>query len=106
MGRAYGTLSRVDTILVKVAAIGEKGKGIADSVAGIASKVGRLVTDVNLLVYSIQTTSHDLPAVMNRVQGDISEVELMLKALQSNPIVKSGVNSQSDPLLNDNPAGK
>jgi phospholipid/cholesterol/gamma-HCH transport system substrate-binding protein len=104
--RAYGTLARVDTILVKVAAIGEKGKGIADSVTQIASKVGRLVTDVNLLVNSIQTTSRDLPGVMNRVQSDISEVELLLKALQNNVIVKSGINSQADPLLNDNPVKK
>ncbi len=104
--RAYATLSRVDTILVKVAAIGDKGKGIADSAAGIASKVGALVTDVNLLVNSIRTASRDLPGLMNRVQTDIAEVELLLKALQNNVIVKSGINSQADPLLNDNPSKK
>jgi len=103
---ACGTLAHVDTVLDKVAAIGEKGKGIADSVAGIASKVGKLVTDLNFLVNSIQTSSRDLPGLMNRVQGDISEIELLLKALQSNAIVKSGINSQADPLLNDNPARK
>jgi ABC-type transporter Mla subunit MlaD len=102
--RAQTTLARVDTILVKIAQIGDKGKQIADSVVVISGKVARLITDVNLLVNSVQTASQDLPGVMNRVQGDISEVELMLKALQNNFIIKSGVNSQADPLLNDNPS--
>lgn len=102
--RAYKTLARVDTILVKVAQIGEKGKDIADSVKTIASKVGTLVSDVNLLVNSVHTMSQDLPAVMNRVTTDIAEVELLLKALQSNVIIKSGINSQADPLMNDNPS--
>jgi phospholipid/cholesterol/gamma-HCH transport system substrate-binding protein len=102
--RAYKTLARVDTVLVKVAEIGEKGKGIADSVTVVASKVGTLVTDVNLLVKSMQSMSKDLPAVMTRVTTDITEVELLLKALQSNFIIKSGVNSQADPLMNDNPS--
>jgi phospholipid/cholesterol/gamma-HCH transport system substrate-binding protein len=102
--RAYKTLARVDTILVKVAAIGEKGKGIADSVTVVASKIVTLVTDVNLLVKSMQSMSKDLPAVMTRVTTDITEVELLLKALQSNFIIKSGINSQADPLMNDNPS--
>jgi len=102
--RAYATVSRVDTVLVKVASIGDKGKNVADSLVAISGKVSRLISDVNLLVNSVQTTSQDLPGVMNRVQGDISEVELMLKALQNNFLIKSGINSQADPLLNDNPA--
>jgi phospholipid/cholesterol/gamma-HCH transport system substrate-binding protein len=101
--RAHTTIARVDTVLIKVAQIGDKGKIIADSVIGIAHKVGVLVTDVNLLVNSVQTTSKDLPAIMARVQGDISEVELLLKALQSNSIVKSGINSQADPMIGDVP---
>lgn len=104
--RAYGTLGRVDTILVKVAAIGEKGKGIADSVAGLASKVGRLITDVNSLVGSIQTSAKDIPSLMNRVQTDLSEVELILKGLQANFLVKGFINGQPDPMLNDNPKTK
>lgn len=102
--RAYKTLARVDTILIKVAAIGEKGKGIADSVTVVASKIITLVTDVNLLVKSMQSMSQDLPAVMTRVTTDITEVELLLKALQNNFIIKSGINSQADPLMNDNPS--
>jgi MlaD protein len=101
--RAHTTLARVDTILIKVAQIGDKGKQVADSVIVISGKVAKLITDVNLLVNSVQTASQDLPGVMNRVQGDISEVELMLKALQNNFLIRSGVNSQADPLLNDNP---
>jgi ABC-type transporter Mla subunit MlaD len=101
--RAHTTLARVDTILIKVASIGDKGKQVADSVVVISGKVARLITDVNVLVNSVQSTSQDLPGVMNRVQGDISEVELMLKSLQNNFIFKSGINSQADPLLNDNP---
>jgi hypothetical protein len=38
------------------------------------------------------------------VTTDITEVELLLKALQSNFIIKSGINSQADPLMNDNPS--
>jgi ABC-type transporter Mla subunit MlaD len=102
--RAHSTLARVDTILIKVAQIGDKGKTVADSIVVISGMVARLITDVNLLVNSVQTTSQDLPGVMNRVQGDISEVELMLKALQNNFLIKSGINSQADPLLNDNPS--
>ncbi|HUI93633.1 MAG TPA: MlaD family protein [Chitinivibrionales bacterium] len=102
--RAYTTLARLDTILAKVAQIGEKGKDIADSVKTIASKVGTLVSDVNLLVKSVHSMSQDLPSVMTRVQADITEVELLLKALQSNFIIKSGINSQADPLMNDNPS--
>jgi phospholipid/cholesterol/gamma-HCH transport system substrate-binding protein len=102
--RAYTTLARVDTVLIKVAEIGDKGKGIADSITVIASKIERLVTDINLLVTSVQTMSHDVPGLMTRVQTDIAEVELLLKALQENFIIKSGINSQSDPLLNDNPS--
>jgi phospholipid/cholesterol/gamma-HCH transport system substrate-binding protein len=101
--RAYSTVSRVDTILVKVASLGDKGKNFADSLVAISGKVSRLISDVNVLVNSVQTTSQDLPGVMTRVQGDISEVELMLKALQNNFLFKSGINSQADPLLNDNP---
>jgi phospholipid/cholesterol/gamma-HCH transport system substrate-binding protein len=104
--RAYGTLGRVDTILVKLAAVGEKGKGIADSIAGLASKVGRLITDVNSLVGSIQTSAKDVPSLMNRVQTDLSEVELILKGLQGNFLVKGVINSQPDPMLNDNPKTK
>jgi ABC-type transporter Mla subunit MlaD len=102
--RAHMTLARVDTILIKVAQIGDKGKQVADSIVVISGKVTKLITDVNLLVNSVNTTSQDLPGVMNRVQGDISEVELMLKALQNNFLFKSGINSQADPLLNDNPS--
>jgi phospholipid/cholesterol/gamma-HCH transport system substrate-binding protein len=102
--RAHTTLARVDTILIKVASIGDKGKQVADSIVVISGKVARLITDVNLLVNSVNTTSQDLPGMINRVQGDISEVELMLKALQNNFLFKSGINSQADPLLNDNPS--
>jgi hypothetical protein len=102
--RAYTTLARVDTILIKVAEIGEKGKGIADSATMIASKIGKLVLDVNILVNSVQTMSQDLPGVMTRVTTDISEIELLLKSLQNNFIIKSGINSQADPMLNDNPS--
>jgi ABC-type transporter Mla subunit MlaD len=101
--RAHTTLARVDTILIKIASIGDKGKQVADSIVVISGKVVRLITDVNLLVNSVTTTSQDLPGVMTRVQGDISEVELMLKSLQNNFLFKSGINSQADPLLNDNP---
>ncbi len=104
--RACGTLARADTVLAKAAAIGEKGKGLADSAAGIASKVGTLVTDVNHLVTTVRTASRDLPQVMSRVQSDIAEVELLLKALQNNVIIKSGINGQPDPLLNDDPLRK
>jgi ABC-type transporter Mla subunit MlaD len=102
--RAHTTLARVDSVLIKVAQIGDKGKQVADSIVVISGMVARLITDVNLLVNSVQTTSQDLPGVMSRVQGDISEVELMLKALQNNFLIKSGINSQADPLLNDNPS--
>jgi ABC-type transporter Mla subunit MlaD len=101
--RAHATLERVDSVLIKVAQIGDKGKQVADSIVVISGKVVRLITDVNLLVNSVATTSQDLPGVMTRVQGDISEVELMLKALQNNFLIKSGINSLADPLLNDNP---
>jgi phospholipid/cholesterol/gamma-HCH transport system substrate-binding protein len=100
--RAYTTLARVDTILIKVAQIGDKGKVLADSVIGISGKVGKLITDVNLLVNSFQTAAKDVPGLMNRVQKDIADVELMLKALQNNVIIKSGISSQSDPMLDDN----
>ena len=102
--RAHLTLARVDTVLIKAAQIGDKGKIIADSVVTISGKVSKLISDVNLLVNSIHSTSQDLPAVMGRVQSDISEIELMIKALQNNFLFKSGINNQSDPLLNDNPS--
>ncbi len=102
--RANLTLARVDTILVKVAQIGDKGKQVADSVVTISGKVSKLITDVNLLVAGIHSASQDLPAIMGRVQSDISEIELMIKALQNNFLFKSGINSMSDPLLNDNPS--
>jgi|WetSurMetagenome_2_1015567.scaffolds.fasta_scaffold00264_24 phospholipid/cholesterol/gamma-HCH transport system substrate-binding protein len=104
--RAYATLGRVDTVLVKFAAVGEKGKGVADSIAAVASKVGKLVTDVNVLANSIQTAAKDLPAVMSRVQTDLSEVELIIKGLQENFLIKGIVNGQPDPMLNDNPRTK
>lgn len=102
--RAHATLARADSVLIKVSQIGDKGKQVADSIVGISGKVARLIMDVNLLVNSVQSASQDLPGVMNRVQGDISEVELMLKALQNNFLFKNGINRQADPLLNDNPS--
>jgi ABC-type transporter Mla subunit MlaD len=84
-----------------VGAIGEKGKQVADSVVEISGKISKLITDVNTLVTGLQTTSKDLPGIMAKVQSDISEVELMLKALQNNWLLKSSINSRKDPLLND-----
>jgi ABC-type transporter Mla subunit MlaD len=101
VNHAAGTLGLADAILVKVGAIGEKGKQVADSVVEISGKISKLITDVNTLVTGLQTTSKDLPGIMAKVQSDISEVELMLKALQNNWLLKSSINSRKDPLLND-----
>jgi len=101
--QARGTVARVDTVLVKVAQMGDKGKLLADTVITIGSKVSKLVSDVNLLVNSAQGAAKDVPQMMERVQSDMADVELMLKALQSNPIIKSGISTQSDPMLLDNP---
>jgi phospholipid/cholesterol/gamma-HCH transport system substrate-binding protein len=101
--RMQATMTRVDSVLVKAAVIGDRGKQVADSVVAISGKVGGLVTDMDLLVNGVRTASHDLPAMINRVQGDISEVELLLKTLQNNFLFKGGINSRPDPLLNDDP---
>jgi phospholipid/cholesterol/gamma-HCH transport system substrate-binding protein len=101
INRAAGTLDFADTVLVKVSSIGEKSKQVADSVVEITGKISKLMTDVNTLVAGLQTTSKDLPGIMAKVQTDISEVELMLKALQNNWLLKSSINGQKDPLLKE-----
>jgi phospholipid/cholesterol/gamma-HCH transport system substrate-binding protein len=102
--RAHGTLGRADTLIRRVSAIGDRGTMLADSMVGITAKVSTLVTDVNQLVGSVQTTARDIPGLMNRVQGDIAEVELLLKALQNNWLIRGGIKGQPDPMQNDNPS--
>jgi phospholipid/cholesterol/gamma-HCH transport system substrate-binding protein len=101
IGHANSTLSGVDTILGKIGAIGDKGKQLADSVVGISWKVGKLVHDVDTLVNGVNQMSKDLPGLMGKVQSDISEVELMLKALQNNWLLKGSISSQKDPMLDE-----
>ena len=95
------TLRQVDTILYKVGDIGEKGKQIADSVKELSGKIITLVTDVNGLVIGLSGATKDVPALMGKVQSDISEVELLLKALQNNWLIKGSINGQKDPMLNE-----
>jgi ABC-type transporter Mla subunit MlaD len=99
VAHANNTLRQVDTILYKVGDIGEKGKQIADSVKEISGKISGLVTDVNGLVNGLNKGVKDVPALMAKVQSDISEVELLLKALQNNWLIKSSVQGQKDPML-------
>jgi len=101
IGHANGTLKQVDTIFSKVGAIGDKGKQLADSIVEISGKVNKLVIDIDTLVRGVQNTSKDLPGLMNKVQSDLSEVELMLKALQNNWLLKSSIQSQKDPMLDE-----
>jgi len=101
VGHASVTLGLADTILVKTGAIGQSGTQIADSVKAISGKIGALVSDVDALVNGLRGASKDLPSLMGKVQSDISEVELLLKALQNNWLLKSSINSQKDPLLNE-----
>ena len=101
LGHANGTVGLADTVLVKAGSIGERGKRVADSVVEISGKLSKLMTDVNALVSGVQGASKDLPGIMAKVQSDISEVELMLKALQNNWLLKSSIQSQKDPLLNE-----
>ena len=93
------TLRQVDTILYKVGDIGEKGKQIADSVKELSGKIITLVVDVNGLVNGLTGATKDVPALMGKVQSDISEVELLLKALQNNWLIKGSINGQKDPML-------
>ena len=93
------TLRQVDTILYKVGDIGEKGKQIADSVKELSGKIITLVIDVNGLVNGLSSATKDVPALMGKVQSDISEVELLLKALQNNWLIKGSINGQKDPML-------
>jgi ABC-type transporter Mla subunit MlaD len=95
------TLRQVDTILYKVGDIGGKGKQIADSVKELSGKIITLVTDVNGLVIGLSGATKDVPALMGKVQSDISEVELLLKALQNNWLIKGSINGQKDPMLNE-----
>jgi phospholipid/cholesterol/gamma-HCH transport system substrate-binding protein len=97
------TIIKVDSVLNKLTQVGESGKNFIDSLGQISPKLGNLISDVNLLVTNVQTMSEDVPGLINRVQSDILEVELLLKALQNNFIIKSGITSQKDPLLDDNP---
>ena len=101
IGHANGTLRQVDTIFSKVGGIGDKGKQLADSIIGISGKVSGLVLDVDTMVLGIQRASKDLPGLMGKVQSDISEVELMLKALQNNWLLKSSIQGQKDPMLDE-----
>jgi phospholipid/cholesterol/gamma-HCH transport system substrate-binding protein len=101
VSHANTTLRQVDTILYKVGDIGEKGKNIADSVKELSGKIITLVTDVNGLVGGLSSTAKDVPALMGKVQSDISEVELMLKALQNNWLIKGSIKGQKDPMLNE-----
>lgn len=101
VSHANTTFRQVDTILYKVGDIGEKGKHIADSVKVLSGKIIMLVTDVNGLVNGLNTVSKDVPALMGKVQADISEVELLLKALQNNWLIKGSINAQKDPMLNE-----
>jgi phospholipid/cholesterol/gamma-HCH transport system substrate-binding protein len=99
VSHANTTLRKVDTILYKVGDIGEKGKQIADSVKELSGKIITLVTDVNGLVTGLSGAAKDVPALMGKVQSDISEVELLLKALQNNWLIKGSINGQKDPML-------
>ena len=101
IGHANTTLKAVDTIFEKVGAIGDKGKQLADSVIGISGKVGRLVGDVDTLVNGVQRMSKEVPGLMGKVQSDISEVELMLKALENNWLLKGTISGQKDPMLDE-----
>jgi phospholipid/cholesterol/gamma-HCH transport system substrate-binding protein len=101
VGHANHTLGQVDTIFAKVGSIGDKGKHLADSIVGISSTINTLVRDVDTLVLGVQRTSKDLPNLMTKVQSDIAEVELMLKALQNNWLLKSSIESQKDPMLDE-----
>jgi ABC-type transport system involved in resistance to organic solvents, periplasmic component len=98
---ANTSLRQVDMILNKVGDIGEKGKQIADSVKELSGKIITLVTDVNGLVNGLNGATKDVPALMGKVQSDLSEVELLLKALQNNWLIKGSITGQKDPMLNE-----
>ncbi len=101
IGHANRTLGEADTIFKKVGAIGDKGKLLADSVVAISGKVGALVSDVDSLVVGIRQMSKELPGLLGKVQSDISEVELMIKALQNNWLLKGSISGQKDPMLDE-----
>jgi ABC-type transporter Mla subunit MlaD len=101
IGHADEAIRRTARVLSTVQEIGDKGKSVADSIAGISGKVSNLVGDIDSLVLGIRGASKELPGLLNKVQSDVSEVELMLKALQNNWLLKSSITSQKDPVLND-----
>ena len=100
-GHASVTLTLADTILVKTGTMGQTGTQIADSVKVISGKIGSLVSDVDALVNGVRAASKDVPAMIGAVQSDISEAELLLKALQNNWLLKNSIKSRKDPLLNE-----
>ena len=76
MAHTNGTLKQVEEMIYKV---GDVGKGKADSRFGQGNfgKISGLVTDVNGLVNGLDKGVKDVPALMAKVQSDISEVELL-----------------------------
>jgi phospholipid/cholesterol/gamma-HCH transport system substrate-binding protein len=100
MTHVNATLSQTDSIMRKVSAMGDRGPALSDSVIVISGKVSSLITDVNKLVTSAQTASKDVPVLMGQVQADMDQVDMMLRGLQKNWLVKSFTGNQADPLLN------
>jgi phospholipid/cholesterol/gamma-HCH transport system substrate-binding protein len=100
MSHVNTTLFQVDSIMHKVNAMGDRGTSLSDSVIVISGKVSTLITDVNTLVNSAQTMTKDVPALMGKVQDDMAQVDMMIRGLQKNWLVKSFTGNQADPLLN------
>ncbi|MFP4163228.1 MAG: MlaD family protein [Chitinispirillaceae bacterium] len=100
---ARGTLRKTDSVLLAFREVGEGGKTFMDTLSTVISTVKGSLEETKSIVANLKNVSDDAPIMVERLQQNIGEAELMMRALQKNWLLRKTMGKQPDPLLKDVP---
>ncbi|MFP4012885.1 MAG: MlaD family protein [Chitinispirillaceae bacterium] len=98
-----GTLRRTDSLILALRDMSVEGKTFVDTLFTVIATLKSSLEETKSIVANIRTVSDDAPGMVDRLQENIAEAEIMMRALQKNWLLRKTLGEQPDPLLKDLP---
>jgi phospholipid/cholesterol/gamma-HCH transport system substrate-binding protein len=104
-GDARNTIRGVDSLLAVLTGVGKDGAAVVDTLASLINTVNKTIEEAGGILKNLKTVSDETPELMDRLKGDLEEVELLMNSLQRNWLIRgaTGGDKPKNPKLTDSP---
>ncbi len=100
---ARKTMTGVDSLLATLETAGKSGQLVLDSIPAVVELVKSALEEANHIIASASELSETVPALVDDLDDTLEEVDLILKGLQKNRMLRRMMGRHPDPLLIDYP---